>query len=64
VQVVGEGLPVLFLHGVNTCGTIWAPLAGRLAGVACLLVDRPGCGLSDPLPTPITEVAAFVAFAD
>lgn len=63
VQVVGDGPPVLFLHGVNTCGTVWAPLAARLAGFRCLLVDRPGCGLSEPLPTSITDVAAFAVFA-
>lgn len=63
VQVVGDGPPVLFLHGVNTAGTVWAPLAARLAGFRCLLVDRPGCGLSEPVPGPAADVAAFDVFA-
>lgn len=32
VQVVGEGPPVLFLHGVNTSGAVWAPLVAALPG--------------------------------
>ncbi|MFN0147843.1 MAG: alpha/beta fold hydrolase, partial [Dehalococcoidia bacterium] len=28
----------------------WAPLAAKLPGFRCLLLDRPGCGLSEPLP--------------
>lgn len=63
VQVVGDGPPVLFLHGVNTCVTVSAPLAARLAGFRCLPVDRPGCGLSEPVPAPMTDVAAPEAFA-
>lgn len=50
VQEVGEGTPVVFLHGASNAGSSWARLAARLEGFRCLLVDRPGCGLSDPLP--------------
>ena len=67
VQVVGQddGPPVLFLHGVNSAGTVFAPLAAALEGrCRCLLVDRPGCGLSQPLPRPVDDVAAFDTFAD
>lgn len=49
VQEVGDGDPVLFLHGASNGGTSWATLVPRLDGLRCLLVDRPGCGLSDPL---------------
>ena len=59
VQVVGDGPPVLFLHGVNTSGTVWAPLATRLQEFRCLLVDRPGCGLSGPFRAAVDDVAAF-----
>jgi pimeloyl-ACP methyl ester carboxylesterase len=55
---------VVFLHGVNTAGTVWAPLAAGLDGFQCLLVDRPGCGLSRPLPRPIKDAAELVAFAE
>ncbi len=52
VLEVGEGgPPVLFLHGASGGATSWAPLAARLAGRhRCLLVDRPGCGLSPAPP--------------
>jgi 2-hydroxy-6-oxonona-2,4-dienedioate hydrolase len=54
VQEVGSGPTVLFLHGGPNSGSTWAPLVGHLAGLRCLLVDRPGTGLSDPLPRPLT----------
>jgi 2-hydroxy-6-oxonona-2,4-dienedioate hydrolase len=53
VQEVGEGPPVLFLHGGPNSGSTWLELASRLSGLRCLLLDRPGTGLSDPLPDPI-----------
>lgn len=49
VQEVGEGDPVVFVHGGSNAGSSWARLAARLAGFRCLLLDRPGCGLSEPL---------------
>lgn len=64
VQVLGEGSPVLFLHGVNTCGTVWGPLAARLHGFRCLLIDRPGCGLSDPVAERIDDAAQFASVAE
>jgi pimeloyl-ACP methyl ester carboxylesterase len=35
--------------GGSNAGSSWARLAVRLSGFRCLLVDRPGCGLSVPL---------------
>jgi 2-hydroxy-6-oxonona-2,4-dienedioate hydrolase len=55
VLEVGEGPPVLFLHGgPGAAAPIWAYLAARLPGFRCLLLDRPGTGLSDAhlLPDP------------
>ncbi len=49
VQEVGEGPPVVFVHGASISGSSWATLAARLAAFRCILLDRPGCGLSDPL---------------
>lgn len=47
VQDVGEGPPVLFIHGgPGADGSIWAHLAARMPGMRCLLLDRPGTGLS------------------
>jgi len=64
VQELGAGPPVLFLHGGSTCGTSWADLAIRLPGYRCLLVDRPGTGLSDPLRDPVRDIASLAALAD
>ncbi len=63
-QEVGEGTPILFVHGASNSGTSWANLAPRLDGFRCLLLDRPGCGLSDPLPEPFEDVAALERFSD
>ena len=46
IQEVGQGSPVLFVHGNPSAGSTWAPLVARLSGLRCLLVDRPGTGLS------------------
>ena len=64
VQVVGDGPPAVFVHGGSTGGTSWAPLAARLGGFRCILLDRPGCGLSDRLATKFDDMRAFVPFAE
>jgi pimeloyl-ACP methyl ester carboxylesterase len=64
VQEVGSGPPILFIHGGSTCGTSWADLAAALPGRRCLLLDRPGTGLSDPLPVAVRDVAALRGLAD
>ena len=53
IQEVGQGPPVLFIHGVATSGVSWAGLAARAAGFRCLILDRPGTGLSSPLGRPV-----------
>lgn len=53
VQEVGAGPPVVFVHGANTSGSSWAALAARLHGFRCILLDRPGTGLSEPVVPPI-----------
>lgn len=50
VLEVGAGPPVLFVHGTSVAASTWATLAARLQDFRCLLLDRPGCGLSEPLP--------------
>lgn len=54
VQEVGDpdGPPVLFVHGASVAGACWADLASRLPTARCLLLDRPGCGLSEPVVPP------------
>jgi 2-hydroxy-6-oxonona-2,4-dienedioate hydrolase len=51
VQEVGQGPPVLFVHGgPGASGAQWAHLAAQLPGLRCLLLDRPGTGLSAASP--------------
>ncbi len=60
----GEGEPVLFVHGASVAGASWADLARVLGDFRCLLLDRPGCGLSDPLPDPPRDIDEVEAYAD
>jgi pimeloyl-ACP methyl ester carboxylesterase len=46
---VGTGEPVVFIPGSGGVGPYWAPLVREMAGFRCLLVDRPGWGLSSPV---------------
>lgn len=57
VLVAGEGPPVLFVPGVMTGGAVFAGLVGRLPEFGCIMIDRPGTGLSPILPTPPTDLA-------
>jgi len=45
----GKGAPVLFVHGGPNACSSWAPLAAHLPDFRCLVLDRPGCGLSEPV---------------
>ena len=47
--VHGEGRPVVFVHGTPTAGGVFVPLVRELRGVKAIVVDRPGCALSEPL---------------
>ena len=49
VVEVGSGRPVLFIPGTGGTGPYWAPLIRELPGIRCLLLDRPGWGLSSPI---------------
>ncbi len=64
VQEIGEGPPVLFVHGGSISGASWAPLVARLEGFRCVLLDRPGCGLSAPLLARFNDMERLGAFAD
>jgi pimeloyl-ACP methyl ester carboxylesterase len=48
VVTAGEGPPVVHLHGTNTSSLSHLMLTGRTSDIGSYLVDRPGCGLSDP----------------
>ena len=61
----GTGPPLLFVHGGPNAGTTWAPLVARLSDFRCIVVDRPGCGLSEASPNSGQSVrklmSSFVA---
>lgn len=56
----GEGRPLLFIHGGPNAGSTWAPLVGELSGFRCLMIDRPGCGLSSPARNAPKAVRRFM----
>ena len=64
IQEVGEGPAVLFVHGISNSGSSWAPLVARMNGFRCLILDRPGCGLSEPLTTTFDDIEGLGRFAD
>ena len=47
VQVIGDGPPVVFLHGGPNSGSTWSLMLPHLSQFRCYVVDRPGTGLSD-----------------
>jgi pimeloyl-ACP methyl ester carboxylesterase len=65
VQEVGEGSPFVLIHGGSIAGASWATLAAALEGVRCLMIDRPGCGLSDPIVGgPLRDLRSVEEYAD
>lgn len=64
IQEVGEGPAVLLVHGASNSGASWAGLVARMKGFRCLMVDRPGTGLSERLPTTFEDVESLAAFSD
>jgi pimeloyl-ACP methyl ester carboxylesterase len=64
VQEVGQGPAVVLIHGASNSGASWAGLVARLDGFRCVLLDRPGCGLSDPVGSRFDSLESLGAFAD
>jgi pimeloyl-ACP methyl ester carboxylesterase len=61
VQEVGSGEPVVFIHGTGGSGAYFAPLLRELQGFRCMVIDRPGWGLSASLDysrRPYATIAA------
>ncbi len=48
VLEVGEGPPLLFVHGAGMTAAVWAPLLAELPHRHSICVDLPGYGLTDP----------------
>jgi pimeloyl-ACP methyl ester carboxylesterase len=59
VQLIGDGPPVLFIHGGPNSGSTWAPIIKAFDGYSCMLVDRPGTGLSEPYPDIVDHENLF-----
>jgi 2-hydroxy-6-oxonona-2,4-dienedioate hydrolase len=49
IQEVGSGETIVFVHGGLWPAVALAPLVRELPGYRCILLDRPGCGLSSPV---------------
>jgi len=64
IQEVGAGPTVLFVHGGSASGANWAPLIPHVHGYRCVLLDRPGCGLSVASGWNLRTLDALNTFAD
>ncbi|MFN3217070.1 MAG: alpha/beta fold hydrolase [Acidimicrobiales bacterium] len=64
VQETGDGPPVLLVHGAVNAGTSWMSLMAKLPDFRCIALDRPGCGLSDPIGGgPVRGIRAIESYA-
>ena len=67
VLEIGSGRPIVFIHGSPNNAATWVPLAAELTDRRCLLLERPGAGLSTPVrrwtdhPTESAAVLQSVA---
>ena len=57
----GNGPTLFFVHGGPSAASKWAPLVARLPDFRCVLLDRPGCGLSDALPRMPRRIRPYAA---
>jgi len=60
VLEAGSGPSVLFIHGTVGPGS-WPSLVAGMPGFRCLVLDRPGWGLSTPVEYPRGGYRAYVA---
>jgi pimeloyl-ACP methyl ester carboxylesterase len=61
VQEVGDGPPLVFLHGGPGAGAIFAPIVSLLPDFRCITIDRPGCALSPPISHPSGRIDDLMA---
>lgn len=59
--VVGQGPTLVFVHGGPNAASKWAPLVRQLPDFRCVLLERPGCGLSPLPPDPPRAVRQYGA---
>ena len=60
VLEVGAGDPVIFVHGTGGAGPYWGALVRELPGMRCIMIDRPGWAMSDPIEYGRREYAADI----
>lgn len=64
VLEVGCGAPIVLVHGSPNDAAAWIPLVAQLKDYRCLMVERPGSGLSAPVDRwhdHMAESASIVA---
>ena len=49
VLEIGTGPNLLFIHGAPAAAALWIPLVKNMHGYRNLVVDRPGCGMSEKI---------------
>lgn len=62
IHDIGDGEPVLFVHGTGGSGVYFAPLVKELVPTfRCILMDRPGWTLSSPIDYSAGDFGSIVA---
>jgi pimeloyl-ACP methyl ester carboxylesterase len=61
VVEVGSGPPLLFAHGTAGSGPAFAPLIRELSNYRCIIFDRPGFALSQPVRYSVGSFGTTVA---
>src|SRR4051794_4889526 len=60
-DIEGDGVPVVFLHGLTFDRRSWRPIVERLSGsVRSIAVDLPAHGESRGAPAPLEQIAALL----
>jgi pimeloyl-ACP methyl ester carboxylesterase len=60
-DIDGDGVPIVFLHGLTFDRRSWRPIIERLGGsVRSIAIDLPAHGDSRGVPAPLEEIAAQV----
>jgi len=59
IQELGEGPPILFLHGSQSAGSAWAPLLEHLHDFRFLVPDLPGAGASEPFAVRASNLESY-----
>jgi 2-hydroxy-6-oxonona-2,4-dienedioate hydrolase len=55
----GVGPTIVFVHGGSSAASTWAPLVSALSNFRCVLIERPGCGLSKPATSQPRSIRAY-----